>query len=197
MRPLLLTACLALTLSCAAAPASAAGADGATPAADQLDLSLPQSARAGYRTDPPGTWYGDTSGVPATERTRPFARRAGCPTSPTGEATDITGMVEAGIGHSKHGGNSNWQAASLNYCKEYATDDGDSRTVNVQVNVANYDGPHDIHGFHGPYGPFSPYGAGFDSGFGPGYGPGWGPGPVLLQRDPEVRPSPRRRGEGR
>lgn len=207
MRPLLLPACLALVLSCVAAPAAAGAADEAMPGVDTLDLSLPQDARAGYRNDPPGTWYGDTSGVPAAaEQPRAFARRPACPTSPDGAPTDITGVVEAGIGHSSRGGNSNWQAATLNYCKEYATDDGGSRTLNVQLNVGAYDGPHDIHGlhgFHGPYGPHGPYGGfggygtGLDQGYRPGYGPGWGPGPVLLQREAEVRPSPRRRGEGR
>ena len=190
MRPLLLPACLALVLSCAAAPAAA---DEAMPTADALDLSLPQGSRAGYRNDPPGTWYGDTSGVPAAEGTRAFARRPACPTSPDGAQTDITGVVEAGIGHSSRGGNSNWQAATVNYCKEYATDDGGSRTVNVQVSVGNYDGPHAVHGLHGPYGP---YGAGFDAGYGPGYRPGWGPGPLLLG-EPDARPSAGRRDGGR
>lgn len=193
MRLLLLPACLSLSLICAAAPALAAEAGEAAPTGDSLDLSLPQSSLAGYRSDPPGTWYGDTSGVPAAETrdARALPARVGCPTSPTGEETDLTGVVEAGIGHSSRGGNSNWQAATMNYCKEYATADGGSRTVNLQLNVGSYDGPH---GFHGPYGPaFGPYGPEFGHGFGAprGSGPGWGPGPGLLQA-PEPRLAPRR-----
>lgn len=190
----LIPACLCLALLAATAPVQAQDgqATAGTGEAEALDLALPQSSRAGYRNDPPGTWYGDTSGVPAdTLLARPQARQVACPTAPDGRQTDVTGEVEVGIGHSSRGGNSNWQAATVNYCKQYATDDGGSRTVNLQLNVGSYDGPHAIHGAYGPYGPYAP-------GFGPMMGPpppGWGPMPGYLHRT-EPRPL-RDRGEGR
>lgn len=132
------TACLAI-LCLAIAPAFAAD-DAAS-----LDLSLPQAASS-YRNDPPGTWYGDTSGVPATAANTPTIVRRACPTAADGSPADLTGSVRAGVGYSSHGGNSNWQGASLNYCKSYADEDGDEHTVNMQLHVDQYDGPR-----RGPY----------------------------------------------
>ncbi len=134
-------ACFAALLCLAALPASAAD-DAAS-----LDLSLPQAAA--YRSDPPGTWYGDTSGVPAGHADAPVRIRRACPTAPDGSATDLTGNVRAGVGYSSHGGNSNWQGASLNYCKTYADSDGDEHTVNMQLHVDQYDGP-DMGPFRAP-----------------------------------------------
>ncbi len=132
MRP---TIACALILSLAAMPAFAG--DAMQPGElDALDLSLPDQA---YRNDPPGTWYGDTSGVPASESTT-VARRSACPTAPDGSERDVTGSVSAGIGHSSHFGNSNWQAASLNYCKESADDDGNPRSFNLRLDVGTFDG---------------------------------------------------------
>lgn len=153
-----------LSCLCLATPALAAG-EGA------LDLSLPQAGQTRYGGDPPGTYYGDTSGVPVAPRdTAPAVRRTACPTSPDGEENAVTGSVSTGFGHSRLG-NSRFNAASVNYCREYATDDGDSRTINLQLNVGEYDGP--------GYGPV--YGPGYGPGpYGPGpYGPrpGFGPGP--------------------
>jgi hypothetical protein len=136
------TACLAV-LCLAALPASAAD-DAAS-----LDLSLPQAASP-HRNDPPGTWYGDTSGVPAGAADISTIVRRACPTAPDGSATDLTGSVRAGIGYSSHGGNSNWQSASLNYCKTHADEDGDEHTVNMQLHVDQYDGPGPDPGW-GPY----------------------------------------------
>ena len=185
MRLLSYAPVLALLSVAVAAPAYADG-QGEAPAT-ALDLALPQSSLAGYRNDPPGTWYGDTSGVPAPARSgKTVFDRAGCPASPTGEATDITGMVEAGVGYSRHGGNSNWQAATVNYCKEYAGADGSPRTLNLQLNVGSHEGPYPFHDAYGPYGPYAP-------GFGPV--PGYGPGPLMLQ-GADSRP-PRRRAEPR
>lgn len=127
------TACLAV-LCLAAVPAFAAD-DAAS-----LDLSLPQAASS-YGSDPPGTWYGDTSGVPATRAAAPALVRRACPTAADGSPTDLTGNVRAGVGYSSHGGNSNWQGASLNYCKSYADEDGDEHTFNMQLHVDQYDGP--------------------------------------------------------
>jgi len=149
-----------LVLLAAAMPALAQEPDAAGGEGAGLDLGLPQSARAGYRNDPPGTWYGDTSGVATTRQRRQVTYRYRCPTAPDGKETDITGSVEAGVGYSRHGGNSNWQGATVNYCKEQATDDGGSRIINVQLHVDSSDGP----GFYGPH------------------GSGWGPYPPLRHR---------------
>src|SRR5690606_21697977 len=112
MRTITFPVFLGLALLVAAMPAAAAAEPGAGEgeSAEALDLALPQSALAGYRNDPPGTWYGDTSGVPSQPERPLVVRRPACPTSPDGEETDITGSVEAGVGYSKRGGNSNWQA---------------------------------------------------------------------------------------
>lgn len=149
------TACLVLCCL-AAAPAFA------TDDAASLDLSLPQAA-APYRNDPPGTWYGDTSGVAASRAdTASLVRRVACPSAADGSATDLTGSVRAGVGYSSQGGNSNWQGASLNYCKSYADEDGDEHTVNMQLHVDQYDGP----GLDPRWGPY------------PGPYPGPRPGPA-------------------
>ena len=132
MRP---TIACALILSLAAMPAFA-GEAMQPGELDALDLSLPSQA---YRNDPPGTWYGDTSGVPARESTT-VARRSACPTAPDGSERDVTGSVSAGIGHSSRFGNSNWQAASLNYCKESADEDGNPRSFNLRLDVGTFDG---------------------------------------------------------
>ena len=110
--------------------------------AASLDLSLPR-AESPYRNDPPGTWHGDTSGVPATRAAAPtttLVRRA-CPTAADGSPTDLTGSVRAGVGYSSQGGNANWQGASMNYCKTYAGRDGDEHTINMQLHMDQYDGP--------------------------------------------------------
>ncbi|MFT4257466.1 MAG: hypothetical protein QM599_10975 [Pseudoxanthomonas sp.] len=112
--------------------------------AEALDLSLPKATTI-YGKDPPGTWYGDTSGVPAAASAETARKASACPTAPNGEAREITGSVSAGIGYSSHGGNSNYQAARVNYCKEYATDDGDSRAVNVSISVGQFDGPDHVY----------------------------------------------------
>lgn len=190
MRIHLLTACLGLAFVATAPramadepPAMEAGSTQAVGEGDErtaLDLSLPQSERAGYRNDPPGTWYGDTSGVPADGGNLLAKRRHACPTAPDGKETDITGEFEAGIGYAKRGGNLNWQAATVNYCKEYATEDGGSGTVNVQLNVGNYDGP------AMPYGPvFGPLPPGH-------HAPGWGPYGESYRPAPAPRPGGRR-----
>lgn len=131
MKPALALCCLLI-----AAPAALAAQPADTGTASALDLSLPDS----YRNDPPGTWYGDTSGVPASEQDTAYSGSR-CPTSPRGEPRDVTGSFTTGIGHSSGHGTSRWNAAELNYCKEYATEDGGTRTFNLNLNVAEYDGP--------------------------------------------------------
>ncbi|MFT3756262.1 MAG: hypothetical protein QM769_10025 [Pseudoxanthomonas sp.] len=135
----LLPFCLLLVAPALAIAQSTADADTAV-SAEALDLSLPKATTI-YGQDPPGTWYGDTSGVPAVAAAETTRKASACPTAPNGEAREITGSVSAGIGYSSHGGNSNYQAARVNYCKEYATDDGDSRAVNVSISVGQFDGP--------------------------------------------------------
>jgi hypothetical protein len=136
------TAPLLLSLLFAAAPA-AAGEQ-----ATALDLDLPQpqlfSGTSSYQDDPPGTYYGDTSGDPA-----PVARyEPDCPTAPDGSERSMTGSFTTGIGYSSRGGNSNFNAANLNFCKGFVGDDGSTRTLNLNIDVERYDGP----GYYGDYG---------------------------------------------
>ena len=106
-----------------------------------------------------------------------FARGGGCPTSPDGKDATVTGSVTTGIGHSSRGGNSNWNVADINLCKESVGNNGNINTTNLNVRVGRYDGPgYPIgHYFDGPgmYGrPYGgdPYGGGFGGGFGASYG---------------------------
>ena len=129
----LLIACLL-----AASPALAAD-NAATPSAEELDLSLPASAGS-HRNDPPGTWYGDTSGVPASaqKRSRALTREEQC-------QGELHGSVAAGVGYSSRGGNSNWQAMNLHSCKTYYNDEGEAREVGVSISVGQFDGPDRLH----------------------------------------------------
>ncbi|WP_162455985.1 hypothetical protein [Pseudoxanthomonas kalamensis] len=106
-------------------------------ATDKLDLSLPEPTTT-YGNDPPGTWYGDTSGEPAAGESA-MPSQSLCPTSPDGEENAVTGSVAAGIGHSAFG-TSTYTAARLNYCKEYASDEGKPRSVNVSISVGQSNG---------------------------------------------------------
>jgi hypothetical protein len=132
-----------IPLLCACLLAALASHAGSAIAADDpagLDLALPQAST--YRNDPPGTWYGDTSGVPprAAVSGSEVRARVACPTAPDGQPRDLTGSVSAGMGYSSQWGNSNFQAADLNYCKQYFNDNGDARTINVQMHMGTYDG---------------------------------------------------------
>ena len=122
-------------LGCLLLPASPAfAADGSAAA---LDLSLPQAYRSAYRNDPPGTYYGDTTGVPPGADTT----TAACPTAPDGSERALTGSATTGFGYSSGLGSSRYNALHLNYCKASATEVGSERVFNVQVDVGNYDGP--------------------------------------------------------
>lgn len=130
------TGSLALSLLLAAAPALAGDAP-------KLDLGLPQQpmfsgdSTSPYQDDPPGTYYGDTSGDPA-----PSARvEPACPTAPDGSERALTGSVTTGVGWSSRGGNSNYNAANLNFCKGFTDDDGNVRTMNFNLDIERYDGP--------------------------------------------------------
>jgi hypothetical protein len=131
------TASLLLAGLLAAAPALAdekPAGDATAAKAAALDLSLPKSA-TDYRNDPPGTWYGDTSGVPAAVASADKEQA-------DGERCEgqLHGSVSAGVGYSSRGGNSNWQGANLHSCKTYYDDDGDAHEVGFSIDVGNYDG---------------------------------------------------------
>ncbi|WP_141455756.1 hypothetical protein [Pseudoxanthomonas sp. z9] len=113
--------------------------------AESLDLTLPRPAL--YSADPPGTYYGDTSGRPARAlRPAPVARNAcGTPVDEDDGKVDVSGSVATGIGYTKGYGSSHWNAANINLCKSYNNDEGESRAFNLNIGVSRYDGP----GFHG------------------------------------------------
>lgn len=121
-----------------AAPACAAQtSDGAStsPSASELDLALPKSSTYQYHNDPPGTWYGDTSRVPAAAAAaQASAREERC-------KGELHGTVAAGVGYSSRAGNSNWQAFNVNSCKTYYNDEGEAREIGVSISVGQYDGP--------------------------------------------------------
>lgn len=120
--------------------------------AESLDLRVPEAPVVTQTTpprDPPGTYYGDTSGTPS-RRGQPDAKVAD-----DGKAK-VWGSFTTGIGHSKGYGTSHYNAADLNVSKSFG--DGERpNTVNLQIHVEQSDGP----GFGGRYYP-SPY---FDRGF--------------------------------
>lgn len=123
------------------------------PTAIDLDLPAPPvfSAAPGYQADPPGTYYGDHSGLPASIATA----GPGCPTAPDGSERSVTGSVTTGIGYASHGGSSRFNAVNVNVCKESFDDDGDPRAFNLNIDVQQVDG--DIGGGYG-YGRRGPRG---------------------------------------
>jgi hypothetical protein len=123
----------------------------AATSANKLDLNLPKSTL--YRNDPPGTWYGDTSGVPASASSTP-ANGANRTTATTRDGQcegQLHGSVAMGMGFSNRGGNSNWQALNLRSCKTFYNDDGRASQVGISINVGQFNGPN---GF-GSFGPRS------------------------------------------
>ena len=154
----MLTSVRALPLLLLAVAAPVLAADDAR----ALDLSLPQrpmfsaaqadgTVASRYRNDPPGTYYGDTSGVPPVDDDAAVAASA-CPTGPDGKPKPLTGSYTMGIGWASRGGNMHYNAADLNYCKQSYTDEGEPRTFNLDIHVGQYDGPAYIDGFHRPGG---------------------------------------------
>lgn len=135
-----------------------------------------------YIADPPGTYYGDRSGRATPSSGVLTHEAAACD-------GQLHGSVSMGMGYSRRGGNSNWQATQLNTCKRYVTDSGKERQVGLSISVGQGSGPGYWGGYGGGYGgPGDYYGpeAGYydgryDSrypghydGFGgPGPGPGW------------------------
>ncbi|MCD9027149.1 hypothetical protein LDO26_02830 [Luteimonas sp. BDR2-5] len=141
-----------------------------------VDLSLPsQPMFSGAGAFGDGEYTGPRHVAPAS---RAVARdgalvRGGCPTSPDGSEATVTGSVSTGIGYSSRGGNSNWNAAEINLCREGVGDSGNVNTANLNIRVGRYDGPgYPLgHYFDGP----AMYGHPYDAGFGPmdGFGPGF------------------------
>ncbi|QNR97109.1 hypothetical protein ICJ04_16765 [Stenotrophomonas sp. 169] len=161
IRPLIL-----LCLACAPSLVMAQSAAGATgpQSATGLNLAVPSEPLRylndpSFQQDAPGTYYGDKSGpLPRGEDGR------------VAEVTDdklrVSGSVSTGIGYSEGYGNSHYNAASLNLSKNYTTDEGKTRGVNVNIHVSEGKGP----GFYGPWGG--------------GYGGDFGPGPGYWDRPP-------------
>lgn len=110
--------------------------------ASDLDLSVPNdpiqyrsdSDDTSYKKDPPGTYYGDTSGKPASK-----AVAAEESTTDRCEGK-LHGSVATGFGYSSHGGNANWQAANINSCKTFYDDDGNAHEVGISISVGQGDG---------------------------------------------------------
>ena len=159
----LLSLLLCLSLPGVALAQSAAGATGPQ-SSTGLDLSIPDAplqylSDQSLRGDPPGTFYGDRTGRRSTDRAANGIAHV------TDDKLRVNGSFTTGIGYSENYGNSHYNAAELNLSKNYTTDEGNTRNVNVNIRVSEGKGP----GFFGPYG----Y-DGYD-GFG-GYG-GYGRGP--------------------
>jgi len=136
---------------------SAAGATGPQSATD-LNLALPQAPMqylgdASLRGDPPGTFYGDKSGRRLSDR-----GAANGIAEVTDDKLRVNGSLTTGIGYSKEGGNSHYNAAEINLNKNYTTDEGKTHNMNLNIRVSEGKGP----GFYGPYG-------GYGYGPGPGY----------------------------
>ncbi|MGB3393170.1 MAG: hypothetical protein WA956_06435 [Stenotrophomonas sp.] len=135
-------------LACVLAPFAAA--QDAAPGA--LDLRVPQAplrymSDPSYQSDAPGTFYGDHSGP------RP-KRDAGAAAGDDG--LQVHGAISTGIGYSKALGNSHWTSADINLGKDYTTEEGKTRRLDLNIHISQGKGA----------GPF---------GYGPGYG--YGPGP--------------------
>lgn len=132
--------------------AAQATGDSAATDGSGLDLSVPDSPiryrnESGHAGDPPGTWYGDTSGVPASKQTPAVQNAQAQAEACQGQ---LHGAVSAGMGYSRRGGNSNWQAANLNSCKTYYDDDGNAHQIGVSISVGKESGPGYL---GGPFGP--------------------------------------------
>ncbi len=126
-------AILALALLVPALPALAQ--DAAT-----LDLTLPKGSL--YAQDPPGKYYGDTSGRTSAALAAPVARNAcGTPLDQDDGKAKVSGSLATGIGYTEGRGNSHWNAATVNLCKSYTTDEGNSGAFNLNIGVSQYDGP--------------------------------------------------------
>lgn len=118
--------------------------------AAELDVAAPPtiSEPSSAAVDPPGAYYGDVSGIPASLVRN---RRSGCPPAADGSERDITGSITTGAGYSSHGGSSTLVGADVNYCKETIDDDGTQRFLRINVDLQRYDGPGYGAGYPGHY----------------------------------------------
>jgi len=137
-----------ILLACLLAPFAAA-AQSAAPGA--LDLSVPQAPLRymndpSYQSDAPGTYYGDHSG--------PRPKRDAVAATTHDDGLQVHGAISTGIGYSKAFGNSHWTSADINLGKDYTTDEGNSRRVDLNIHISQGKGA----------GPF---------GYGPGPWHGW------------------------
>jgi opacity protein-like surface antigen len=123
----------------------AAGGAAAQSADAPLDLSVPEPAAApaatdaAAKSDPPGTYYDDTSG-------RPSRRAWDEPAVEDDGTAKVWGSFTTGIGHTKGYGTSHYNAAEVNVSKSFG--DGERpNAFNLQIRVEQSDGP----GFGGRY----------------------------------------------
>lgn len=156
IRPLILL-CMAALPGVALAQ-SAVGAVGPQ-SATGLNLDVPQAPLRylndpTLQQDPPGTYYGDRSG--------PRPRAEGGIAEVNDDKIKVSGSLTTGIGYAEGYGNTHYNAATLNLSKNYTTDEGRTRGVNVNIHVSEGKGP----GFMGPW------------------GGGYGPGPGYWDRPP-------------
>jgi len=134
----------------------AAGGAAAQSADAPLDLSVPEPAAApaatdaAAKSDPPGTYYGDTSG-------RSSRRAWDEPAVEDDGTAKVWGSFTTGIGHTKGYGTSHYNAAEVNVSKSFG--DGERpNAFNLQIRVEQGDGP----AFGGPYPyPYFDRGAGY------------------------------------
>ena len=121
-----------LVLLCLAMSAAAAAvAQSATP----LDLSVPEqtvapAATAPEQGDPPGTYYGDTTGrmdgVEADDGT-PRCDDA------TYNKPQVHGSVTTGVVSSSHGGSGNYQAGAVNLSQAFGSCEHPTGGVSISV----------------------------------------------------------------
>lgn len=106
--------------------------------AESLDLRVPEqpnpyaAAEPAPPRDPPGTYYGDTSGKPST-------RDQAQAEVDDGKAK-VWGSFTTGIGHSKGYGTSHYNAAEVNVSKSFGEGERPNQ-VNLQIRVEQGDGP--------------------------------------------------------
>ncbi|MDR7192371.1 hypothetical protein [Luteimonas terrae] len=156
---------------------------------DRVDLSLPsQPMFTGDAAFGGGEYTGPRTETPEY-RARygdDLVRRGGCPTAPDGSERTVTGSVTTGIGYSSRGGTSNFNAADISLCKETVSEAGNLNTMQLNLRIAQSDGPGYYGRGFGPYGGYGGYGGygagGYFDGFGPGYGELHGPYPAGRMR---------------
>ncbi len=152
---------------------------------DRVDLNLPsQPMFTGEAAFGGGEYTGPRTDTPEYRGRHgdDLVRRGGCPTAPDGSERTVTGSVTTGIGYSSRGGTSHFNAADISLCKETVSEAGNLNTMQLNLRVAQSDGPGAYygHGFgpYGGHGGYGGFGAGrYFDGFGPGYNDLYGPYP--------------------